>query len=157
MIFYGNKSLYFRLRFWSFSLEVNFIRLYKIGSGHYRLSKIEIWKSKSKKLEKSENMGCVCSSKKLTAEQIQGMSSKIVFILNYILYSNYYLYIIYLDTTFWKHKKELAEKTKFTPDEIEHWYHGFIQDCPTGKLTKVEFANIYAQFFPQGDPTAFAS
>jgi len=68
-------------------------------------------------------MGCVCSSKKLTAEQIQ----------------------------------ELAEKTKFTPDEIEHWYHGFIQDCPTGKLTKVEFANIYAQFFPQGDPTAFAS
>ena len=102
-------------------------------------------------------MGCVCSSKKLTAEQIQGMSSKIVFILNYILYLNYNLYIIYLDTTFWKHKKELAEKTKFTPDEIEHWYHGFIQDCPTGKLTKVEFANIYAQFFPQGDPTAFAS
>lgn len=110
-----------------------------------------------KNSKKSENMGCVCSSKKLTAEQIQGMSSKIVFILNYILYLNYKLYIIYLDTTFWKHKKELAEKTKFTPDEIEHWYHGFIQDCPTGKLTKVEFANIYAQFFPQGDPTAFAS
>ena len=110
-----------------------------------------------KNSKKSENMGCVCSSKKLTAEQIQGMFSKIVFILNYILYLNYKLYIIYLDTTFWKHKKELAEKTKFTPDEIEHWYHGFIQDCPTGKLTKVEFANIYAQFFPQGDPTAFAS
>ena len=62
-----------------------------------------------------------------------------------------------LRVTFSKPRKELAEKTKFTPDEIEHWYHGFIQDCPTGKLTKVEFANIYAQFFPQGDPTAFAS
>ena len=57
MIFYGKKSLYFRLRFWSFSLEVNFIRLYKIGSGHYRLSKIEIWKSKSKKLEKKWKYG----------------------------------------------------------------------------------------------------
>lgn len=42
-----------------------------------------------KNSKKSENMGCVCSSKKLTAEQIQGMSSKIVFILNYILYLIY--------------------------------------------------------------------
>ena len=63
----------------------------------------------------------------------------------------------HIRVTFSQLQKELAEKTKFTPDEIEHWYHGFIQDCPTGKLTKVEFANIYAQFFPQGDPTAFAS
>ena len=48
MIFYG-KGRYFRLWLWSYSLEVNFGRLYKIGCGHYRLSKTEIWKSKSKK------------------------------------------------------------------------------------------------------------
>jgi len=53
--------------------------------------------------------------------------------------------------------KNWQKKTKFTPEEIEHWYHGFIQDCPSGKLSKMEFANIYSQFFPQGDPTAFAS
>jgi len=52
--------------------------------------------------------------------------------------------------------KELSEKTKFTPDEIKHWYEGFMKDCPTGKLTRAEFSKIYNQFFPTGDPSAFA-
>lgn len=44
-----------------------------------------------------------------------------------------------------------------TPEEIRHWHDGFLKDCPTGKLTKNEFAKIYNQFFPHGDPSAFAA
>jgi Ca2+-binding EF-hand superfamily protein len=53
--------------------------------------------------------------------------------------------------------EELSEKTQFTCDEIRHWHDGFLKDCPTGKLTKNEFAKIYSQFFPHGDPRAFAA
>lgn len=42
-------------------------------------------------------------------------------------------------------------------EEIKNWYDGFLKDCPTGRLTKSEFANIYNQFFPAGDSTAFSS
>ena len=43
-----------------------------------------------------------------------------------------------------------------TEVEIRQWHDGFLKDCPTGKLTKYEFAKIYNQFFPTGNPTAFA-
>ena len=70
--------------------------------------------------------------------------------------------------------KELADKTKcesynhgrvshtydslysVTPVEIKHWHEGFMKDCPTGRLTRGEFSKIYNQFFPSGDPSAFA-
>ncbi|CBY24249.1 unnamed protein product [Oikopleura dioica] len=52
---------------------------------------------------------------------------------------------------------KLVEETNFTKQEIRHWHDGFLQDCPTGKLTKYEFAKIYQSFFPKGDPTAFAA
>jgi Ca2+-binding EF-hand superfamily protein len=32
-----------------------------------------------------------------------------------------------------------------------------MKDCPSGKLTLIEFNEIYRQFFPAGDPTQFAS
>ena len=44
-----------------------------------------------------------------------------------------------------------------TPEEIKHWYRGFMQDCPNGKLNKSEFTNLYGQFFPDGNPEAFAT
>lgn len=53
--------------------------------------------------------------------------------------------------------KTLAKQTYFTEKEIHQWYKGFRRDCPNGLLTEVGFQKIYKQFFPQGDPTDFAS
>merc|ERR1711935_1128477 len=56
-----------------------------------------------------------------------------------------------------KRIRELSELTNFSEQEIHHWFEGFLKDCPTGKLTKTEFAKIYRGFFPKGDATAFSA
>jgi len=50
----------------------------------------------------------------------------------------------------------LSRETHFSPDEILHWYGGFLNDCPTGKLSLSEFVRIYVEFFPHGNPKEFA-
>jgi len=52
---------------------------------------------------------------------------------------------------------ELVKKTGFNAKEIREWHRGFLRDCPSGKLNKEEFQNVYANFFPNGDARNFAA
>jgi len=51
----------------------------------------------------------------------------------------------------------LLENTLFTKQQIEVWYKGFINDCPSGELTKAKFIEVYQQLFPQGNAQRFCS
>jgi len=53
--------------------------------------------------------------------------------------------------------RDLETLTYFTKKELRKWYKDFVRDCPTGELKLDEFQNIYKQFFPNGDPSKFAS
>uniref|UniRef100_A0A2C9L8I1 EF-hand domain-containing protein n=1 Tax=Biomphalaria glabrata TaxID=6526 RepID=A0A2C9L8I1_BIOGL len=50
----------------------------------------------------------------------------------------------------------LCKNTKFTRKELQIMYRGFKQECPTGIVNEETFKEIYAQFFPQGDASAYA-
>eukprot|EP00040_Diaphanoeca_grandis_P002656 m.22360 g.22360 ORF g.22360 m.22360 type:complete len:190 (-) comp13794_c0_seq1:267-836(-) len=52
---------------------------------------------------------------------------------------------------------ELKTRTHFNEREINKWFKAFIKDCPTGALSRDEFIDIYAQFFPFGQSAPFAS
>ncbi|KAI9291223.1 neuronal calcium sensor 1, partial [Neoconidiobolus thromboides FSU 785] len=52
---------------------------------------------------------------------------------------------------------ELQKITYFDKKELQQWYKGFIQECPSGQLDRTEFLKIYKQFFPFGDATEFAT
>ncbi|GEQ70178.1 hypothetical protein JCM33374_g3854 [Metschnikowia sp. JCM 33374] len=51
--------------------------------------------------------------------------------------------------------KQLRERTLFDKRELQQWYKGFLRDCPSGQLSEEEFAKVFKQFFPFGDPTEY--
>lgn len=51
--------------------------------------------------------------------------------------------------------KWLRLATYFDKRELQQWYKGFLRDCPLGQLSEEEFAKVFKQFFPFGDPTDY--
>lgn len=49
----------------------------------------------------------------------------------------------------------LKNHTKFEEKTIRDWYEGFKEDCPSGKVTKNKFIEMYKMFFKSGDPDKF--
>ncbi|CAF0782730.1 unnamed protein product [Adineta ricciae] len=50
---------------------------------------------------------------------------------------------------------ELSGLSGFTPDQVREWHSGFLKDCPTGKLNKKKFVDVYKQFYPMGKAEKF--
>ncbi|XP_008420935.1 recoverin-like [Poecilia reticulata] len=52
--------------------------------------------------------------------------------------------------------EDLKLNTKFSETEIVQWYENFKKQCPTGRISKDEFQNIYRKFFPDSDANTYA-
>ncbi|KAM4550014.1 recoverin-like [Fundulus diaphanus] len=52
--------------------------------------------------------------------------------------------------------EDLKLNTKFSETEIVQWYENFKKQCPTGRISKEEFQNIYRKFFPDSDANTYA-
>ncbi|CAF0936410.1 unnamed protein product [Rotaria sp. Silwood1] len=46
--------------------------------------------------------------------------------------------------------KILKDNTKYSEEQIQAWHTGFLKDCPSGKLDKKQFLNVYKKFYPEG-------
>ncbi|XP_036382196.1 recoverin b [Megalops cyprinoides] len=51
---------------------------------------------------------------------------------------------------------DLKLNTKYSEEELCAWYHTFLKECPSGRISKEQFESIYASFFPDADPKAYA-
>ena len=45
--------------------------------------------------------------------------------------------------------KTLKLNTQYSEEEIQAWHSGFLKDCPTGKLDKKQFLNVYKVALPR--------
>ena len=52
--------------------------------------------------------------------------------------------------------QDLARRTYFDVDELKKWYIAFSRDCPTGRLTKDQFIELYRNFYETVDAGKFA-
>lgn len=43
--------------------------------------------------------------------------------------------------------KTLKLNTRYPEEEIQAWHAGFLKDCPSGKLDKKQFLNVYKVCF----------
>ncbi|CAF0782239.1 unnamed protein product [Didymodactylos carnosus] len=56
-----------------------------------------------------------------------------------------------------KQIRMLQANTNFTPEQIKEWHRSFVRDCPSGKLDKKKFIEVYKQFYPQGKADNFCT
>ena len=52
--------------------------------------------------------------------------------------------------------EDLKDLTHFSGSEIREWYDRFHEEYPAGVITEEEFAQMYEELFPDGDPSRFA-
>ncbi|XP_042562328.1 recoverin b [Clupea harengus] len=52
--------------------------------------------------------------------------------------------------------EDLKLNTRYTEEQLYTWYQTFLKECPTGRISQQQFENIYATFFPDADPKAYA-
>ncbi|XP_065056736.1 hippocalcin-like protein 1 isoform X2 [Rhopilema esculentum] len=52
--------------------------------------------------------------------------------------------------------QDLAKHTYFDEHELKKWYTAFSRDCPTGRLNKEQFIELYKNFYETVDATKFA-
>ncbi|KAG2460906.1 S-modulin-like [Polypterus senegalus] len=52
--------------------------------------------------------------------------------------------------------EDLKLNTKYSEEELCTWYQSFLKECPSGRISKEQFENIYASFFPDADPKTYA-
>eukprot|EP00091_Calanus_sinicus_P013833 TRINITY_DN30725_c0_g1_i1.p1 TRINITY_DN30725_c0_g1~~TRINITY_DN30725_c0_g1_i1.p1 ORF type:complete len:182 (-),score=62.30 TRINITY_DN30725_c0_g1_i1:77-622(-) len=50
----------------------------------------------------------------------------------------------------------LVKHTSKGVAEIQEWHKGFLQDCPSGELTKEQFVAMYSKMFPGGNANKFS-
>ncbi|XP_072768472.1 A-type potassium channel modulatory protein KCNIP1-like isoform X3 [Nerophis lumbriciformis] len=51
---------------------------------------------------------------------------------------------------------QLEAQTNFSKQELQVLYRGFKNECPSGIVSEETFKQIYSQFFPHGDASAYA-
>ncbi|XP_035253808.1 recoverin b [Anguilla rostrata] len=51
---------------------------------------------------------------------------------------------------------DLKRNTKYSEEELCAWHNTFLKECPSGRISKEQFESIYASFFPDADPKAYA-
>lgn len=49
----------------------------------------------------------------------------------------------------------LKANTNYSEREIREWHAGFLRDCPSGRLDKKKFVQVYQQFYPHGKADSF--
>ncbi|MBN3283266.1 RECO protein, partial [Polyodon spathula] len=52
--------------------------------------------------------------------------------------------------------EDLKLNTRYSEEELSAWYLSFQKECPSGRITIEQFQDIYARFFPDADPKAYA-
>ena len=51
----------------------------------------------------------------------------------------------------------LMKKTNYEKEEIIDWYHGFMTDCPTGKMDRKKIESMYSMVLPLNSAKAFVN
>lgn len=52
--------------------------------------------------------------------------------------------------------EDLKSNTTYTEEQLYAWYQAFLKECPSGCISREQFEGIYARFFPNANPKAYA-